>query len=665
MNEIFGKTLKESLVRAKARYQPYINLVNNIYSFDELFSSDSFKSYKELELKSLYFRADKLILDEEFSHLVAKLELAGIREIFIFCSQEESRLSTEKLNEFIKLNGIRVNFQIAQITKDDLEAINLDSIGRNDILGFDKIKAHQITYKDGYVVDLLNDKDTDETILANYKKKNSLVLEESNFELEEPKYVSFDDDQNPIKIEKGKENIGLEVELQLELDKNVEIEENIEEESELDLDKEQEDNKFTLEEARDRCYQLSKSFFYEENILTNHYIYEDSARAVQEIFNSNDKIKFITSKALDIIAKNYYIFEYGIETDNMPIGLAIKNGIIFATDQRTASMKVNDFTLKTNQLKPVISNPLKYSWLKYASKASISLNDIYGTEIAPRIFGEDEHPQAKETNKLNQPFDTMLDIPYNQYHSSYTINEVSKTPIHHSIVNMINYSHKMFGIKFHNLSDADIKYLNIIEAKLIERGMLDEFVKIINEKEFKDGGFLLQENASIFLEKLFQEILPLNKNDNKINFFKSILRDHKFANNNNLEDVFEGLDGFYKKLEEFIITEEISDVERIFSLAIKIIKNQIKNCYSFKIVMSRFIKILELITSNGGNLLEQMEHLSASDVDTLLRNPKQYLTANDLGVNIVHKSAKLSNEIDNKYGDNQLALKNLIKIILY
>ena len=41
MNEIFGKTIKESLVRAKARYQPYVNLANNRTERITVFEGDS------------------------------------------------------------------------------------------------------------------------------------------------------------------------------------------------------------------------------------------------------------------------------------------------------------------------------------------------------------------------------------------------------------------------------------------------------------------------------------------------------------------------------------------------------------------------------------------------------------------------------------------------
>ena len=49
MVDIIGDLLNEAFVIAKKRYQPYINLVNEIYNLENIFSIDSFKKYKELE----------------------------------------------------------------------------------------------------------------------------------------------------------------------------------------------------------------------------------------------------------------------------------------------------------------------------------------------------------------------------------------------------------------------------------------------------------------------------------------------------------------------------------------------------------------------------------------------------------------------------------------
>ena len=46
-------TLEESFNSVKKRGQYYINLVNDIYTIDELFSDNSLKAYKKLDLKSL------------------------------------------------------------------------------------------------------------------------------------------------------------------------------------------------------------------------------------------------------------------------------------------------------------------------------------------------------------------------------------------------------------------------------------------------------------------------------------------------------------------------------------------------------------------------------------------------------------------------------------
>ena len=85
-------TLEESFNSVKKRGQYYINLVNDIYTIDELFSDNSLKAYKKLDLKSLYLRVEKLVLNSDLGEKITKLTANGVREILIFCHQESSWL---------------------------------------------------------------------------------------------------------------------------------------------------------------------------------------------------------------------------------------------------------------------------------------------------------------------------------------------------------------------------------------------------------------------------------------------------------------------------------------------------------------------------------------------------------------------------------------------
>ncbi len=74
-------SLKENFAIAQKRYQPYINLTNQIYSVEELSSEEIIKEIKKAEIKSLYFRSEKVSFDNEFASNIHKLVKAGIREV--------------------------------------------------------------------------------------------------------------------------------------------------------------------------------------------------------------------------------------------------------------------------------------------------------------------------------------------------------------------------------------------------------------------------------------------------------------------------------------------------------------------------------------------------------------------------------------------------------
>lgn len=641
-------TLNENFALAYKRNQPYINLVNEIYSIEEIASDKILKEIKHTEIKSLYLRTEVLNLDEQFIDNFNKLVNAGIREILILCDTDKSQLSKLKLNDFLQKSKIYINFNIAPISKEDIATIREDEICKKDLLGFENFKNYQFTYKNGAIINLLNNEETDKIILANHAEHRKHISLKHEFKLSEPEYIisnKFSEiDKREKTYNKNKSSFNLEVTKNIDL--KVEINKETEEENELDLDKEQNDNKFTQIEALEKIEKFTKALFLE------HYIIKSSISSVNlddqitdivnKIFKGHKKIEYISSKALYLVIKNNFLLEDGIDFSNLPVGLAFKNGILFATEQRLHSMPINEFTIKFDAIKPEISNPLLYSWLKFASKASLSLNDIYGSDIAPKINGKDEHPTVEWSSG-----DIMLDIPYNQDFSHYSISQYDqrhniKSSTYRDFIadsnsSKINY----FGMSFFNIFEADINRLNNIQENLIKRNLLEIFTNIVSNGDITDGGFLFKNEAALFLDKLFNDILPITKDTKKIDFFYEILKDYQFKKNSNLENIFEGLDGFYKKFQEFLFTLDIKDTKTIENKVVEIIKNPLNSSNNLKAILSRFINILDNTISNGGSLSEQIEYLSKGDANKILKSPQVYLKAKEFSLNIIHESSLL------------------------
>ena len=329
--------------------------------------------------------------------------------------------------------------------------------------------------------------------------------------------------------------------------------------------------------------------------------------------------------------QNYSLFQEGINIANMPLGLAFTNGIVFTSDQRKQSMPINDFTIKLNEIKPEISNPLEYSWLFFATKANISLDDLYGSKESPTLKGIDQHPGISLEDKA-------LDIPTNLLRSNYYIHTDAggmESPRYRNI-----YKHSLNDNNIEKLSEQDNTRLAEIDSHLNERGMLDVFKSIIQNHHIKDNKFLLEERATVFLQKLFNDILPLN-DTKKLNFFKQILDQHKFRDydfkfQGGMEDVFEGLNELYKRLNDFVITNKLSEEKHteLESKLITVLQNQIYNIHNLRIVEERIWEILEYSISKGANLDEQLEYIADSHLIGSLY--EEYVIAKNLGVSIIH-----------------------------
>ncbi|CAL7961108.1 hypothetical protein GAMM_10078 [Gammaproteobacteria bacterium] len=72
--------------------------------------------------------------------------------------------------------------------------------------------------------------------------------------------------------------------------------------------------------------------------------------------------------------------------------------------------------------------------------------------------------------------------------------------------------------------------------------------------------------------------------------------------------------------------------EEMLTRSISIIKKQMKQGHSFKILLGRFVNILELVMSRGGNIKEQLEYLDSAEGSSILTDAKQYWMAKGLSV---------------------------------
>lgn len=301
------------------------------------------------------------------------------------------------------------------------------------------------------------------------------------------------------------------------------------------------------------------------------------------------------------------------------------------------------------------------TFLPFATQASVSLDAIYGSKRAGKISHYDRHPIISDI--YDRIDDTMLDKPYNSRYATYDNSwnypayykpRTVKDFFVKKSYEQPKYLHKFPDIYFYDLSESDIKRLDDIYTNLEARGLEKIFSKIIKaEFASRDGGFLLDDKTYVFLKKLFQEILPLADAE-KQQFFIKVLTDFSFKNPHYLEDIFEGVDGIYKKLKEFMQINEvdIATQDEILNKSILVIRRQIQNCSSFKIGLERFAYLLGLLVVNGGSIREQLAYLDSEAGSSILKNPKLCWRAKELGLTIVHSSLELeANDLKRTYGN--------------
>ncbi|RZI45168.1 hypothetical protein EDM53_05770 [Rickettsiales endosymbiont of Peranema trichophorum] len=678
------RTLTESLLLAKQRYQPYLNLVNTVYKVGDLLADEHFETYKSMELKSLYFQVDRLMLNEELGIGLQRLTDIGLKEVLIFCGGEESKLNVLQLNDFLSDYKIRINFKIVQLSKEEFAEIRQDSIGKKDLLGFTKMTNHSISYKDGFRVSLLNDERSDELILNNSKAYREASFSKNTFVVEEPDYISAPSDTNAekrikaITLESDQSQVaqGLEIEVSKNIDASIKVDETIEQENEIDVGMEQSEHKLSEWNARSEAARLVLTMFREEYLMMDMEQSQDSEDSIEErvrkIFSSDSRIKYITTNALRLVVKYPFLFRDGIDTGNMPIGLAFKGDTIFASDQRVSLN--NDFTVQLEQMRPIITNPLLYSWLNFATKGSISLNDLYGTDIAPNVKHHTMHPAIDRFLSSKGVDDLMMDLPYNQVFSRYDLDEISNEPvwtnpkfwsvIEHGNITVHREQWLPKNLVFYDPSESDKQRLQEIQSNLEQRGILGIFQDIVrfgrDEDDMIDGSFLLEEKASMFFKKLFKEILPISDTQ-KINFFRAVLSGQKFSRFASIDNIFEALDGCYKRLKELLIKENIDFSSQLEEQFVSALKQQTDGASNFKALLKRTVSIMELSIENGGNLKEQIHYLVVDSLveDSHTTSHRSYLRAKKLKLNVIHEPTLLCQ----KAAVNELSVTHLVKMI--
>lgn len=653
-------------LKAKKRAQPYINLTNGKYTHKELFEQSNLDAFKKLNLKSIYYRTEQLKLDQEFAEILNKLTAGGMREVLVFCERESSNLTSEQFNAFISEYGIRINLQVAPTSEETFAQIKEDQIGKKDTLGFDKIVDYKILYKDGAAIGLLNSPSSEEIIRNNHSLHLQEIAKAHKFGVKDPVYITKSNQNEPevraIKLNKNSKDVPLESQVQLEVSQEIDVEvtvnQEVEQEKELDIDQEQLANKMDVNQANVYLNTLYNTAFHEYDLpfnrcsMQSHY-----AGDLHSVFSSHHSIKYITKEAVSKIAPHIHLFSRGIDVLNLPIGLALKDGIIFASEERLSKMPINDATVRLDYITSEVSDPINFSWLHYATKNSISLNDLYKLEGCPKIEGSEEHPFIVSE-------DTRLDIPRNFKNAKYTYDNILgrtiQYPYDHESEKTIFCSapvNEEFFPKVHfdPLNAVDKARINEIWQELVIRNLNDETNRIIRTFPINDGGFLLSEKAAIFFDRLFNEILPISSDSSKLAFFKYIISFLPQFGQQSLEDVFEGLEFGYQKFQNLLVAQDVNSAEEQSILLSKfkdLLKMQLQVYGHFKLTISKVFGILEINARAGGSLEEQLDHLESGLGADLASLPGILKDAAELDVNIVHSrvfQSDFGNELNSLY----------------
>jgi len=617
-----NSALEDRIVTAGTTYRPYLNLTDNSHSLVDLSDKEILNKYSVANITSIYVKIDKLILDDDCAEQIKKLSVAGIKEILIFYNNKQD-INTDKFNEFLLKSKIYIHLMLAP-TPDN----------NNDILYFNDIKS----------VSLLNNKKSANIILQNYIDVKRRVYNYTQV-------TDYSDEGDEIQDKDPQIEISATMQKQVSVSASANINTEIKQEQkkEVDIDEEQRENKFNKNEALAQTVKLAHKLFL------GSYVYklkDDNLikyqLAIERIFSSFPNMQFISSKALDVTMRNVNLFMNGINAWNLPEGFAYTDGILFLSSERSSSMKTNAFTIKLNPVGAYYdNNPSAFSWLPFATKANTTLAKIYGVdEKAPFLFCKEQHPGIKQQ-------DDKLDVPQNLFYRHYAWEKIKDeyAASFYSEDNIADFWQDAYAeekkqylnyfpkIYFYNLSNKDLITLKSIYDSLHKRNIDKIFLKLITVQDRDiDGEFLLEEKTEVFLQKLFYNIFPENISKNKQDFFLKILNNDNYSNDYYIEDVFEGLDEFYERLQVIMQHEEVTPDNQaiIIDYVIKIVSKQFLHYWSFRVILERLINMLELVDYRAGSILEQLENLR-QDNGSILISPSMYWQMNKRQVNTVHE----------------------------
>ncbi len=597
--------------------KPYISLAHSTLSINDLATEAMLKEYKEMKLESLYFQVDQLNLDHEFASFIKKATKAGVKEILVFCNQEKSELSSQLLLDFLAENKIRINLNIAPITNNDVVAVENDNLAQGNLLGCENIKfeekAYSLKYSNDHEIKLLNNKECDEKILANYLEHRKKLIDPNLNELYQTKYILQDDSAKADRIQKTPNRNEMNLEYSVSVSNQVTntLETSLDKEISVDIDKEQESKKYDRIQADPAVQKLDKLSFSENDLVEHKFLDASSTikNAVWNVFRSSENIKYITEQALLIIIKNHnlinnqYVVE-GIDLDNLPQGLAFKGDTIFASNMRPSNMQDNGFTIKKDYIAPSMEGPFR-SWLQYASKEGLTPLKYYKTKL--------------NTLRTDDPFiNSDLGFPKNLQSSSIGFNDYGSFNYHNKMIKEFIFPSRSVtdeayrGLAFIKLTATEKQKIDQIYQEFANRGIQQAFENIIKSHSIKKGDFLLKDETLAFFDKLFTEILPLN-DSKKIDFFQKVLSQNTDQENLYLEDVFLSLDCFYNKYNEFIAKQEIAKEHYVFmnDAMITILSNLTKKAFTAK--LNKIYGSIETTAANGGNLHELLYYYSQND----------------------------------------------------
>ena len=303
--DILGLSLKGVLVKAQKERKPYINFTSKSYGIEALSSEKLLNQYKQMKLRSLYFCTDKLELNYEFTKFLKHVTECGIKDIIILCDKDQSQLTKEQFNDFIKANKIAINLRVAPVTAGDLVEIETDQFGRNNLLAIKEIKDYKFRYNNDYTIDLLNSEASDQSILDSYAYlKEETAKKHQSPVVYKPEYITSDDSKEEDRINvSSRVNYNLEVthetNLALQQQTEFEHEKTSEKENELAIDEEQAGgSKYGNWDALIKAMDLFEKSFFEYYIIDPNNNESDRAsyKAVKSIFNSDSEGKILLNK---------------------------------------------------------------------------------------------------------------------------------------------------------------------------------------------------------------------------------------------------------------------------------------------------------------------------------------------------------------------------------